>query len=281
MHSKTTLLLLKTSTFLVFIGRAYQHLFWDAPFRSLLWDEQLLKPIVQGLFGVKWHSYVTDLVIDSSIQSIIQLHGILYLLAAIAVVLIQPNSKRWMRIVLYLGGFNLVFLAFLLFKEKSYQIPQFFEHSLQFGVVFTLLYYLKRPNYSKLLFYLKVLIALTFFSHGIYALGVVYPIPSDFITMMLNITPLTETFVIDLLFLIGVLDILLAFLIFIPKLAKWVLLYAFVWGSITALARITSGLQYEISLMILHQYLFESLYRIVHGLIPLLAFLLTRNLSSS
>jgi len=276
MHSKTTLLLLKTSSFLVFTGRAYQHLFWDAPFRSFLWDEQLLKPIVQGIFGIEWSHYVTNLGMDTVIQSLIQLQGLIYLLAAIIVLLIQNNSKKWMRIVLYLGGFSLVFLSFLLFKEKSYQIPQFFEHSLQFGVVFMLLYYLKKPNYSKLLFYLKVLIALTFFSHGIYALGIFYPIPSNFITMILNIIPIKESNIVNLLFVMGVIDILIAVFIFIPKLAKWALFYAFIWGTVTALARIVSGLHYEVSLGILHQYLFETIYRIVHGLVPLLAFRLLR-----
>ena len=276
MHSKTTLLLLKISAFLVFIGRAYQHLFWDAPFRSLLWDEQILKPIVQGLFGIEWNSFVTDLGMDANIQSLIQLQGLFYLFAAIIVLLIQTNSKKWMQIVLYFGGFSLVFLSVLLFKEKSYQLPQFFEHSLQFGIVFMLLYYLKKPDYSKLLFYLKVLIALTFLSHGIYALGSFYPIPSNFITMILNIIPIKESNIVNLLFVMGVIDILIAIFIFIPKLAKWTLFYAFIWGTVTAFARIVSGLHYEFSLGILHQYLFETIYRIVHGLVPLLAFRLLR-----
>jgi len=268
-----TLVFLKISSFLVFIGRAYQHLFWDAPFRSLLWDEDLLKPIVQGLFKLEWSTYVTNLDIDNHIQTLIQLQGLFYLFAAIIVLLIKPASQKWMRIILYLGGFSLMFLTFLLFKEKSYQIPQILEHSLQFGIVFILLLYLKKPKNAEYIFFLKILIALTFVGHGIYALGIFYPIPSNFITMILNIIPIQEISIISLLKVMGIIDMIIAVLIFIPKTAKWALFYAFVWGILTAFARIVSGLHYDVSFTVLHQYLFETLYRLVHGLIPLLLYL--------
>lgn len=279
MKSKTTLLLLKTSAFLVFIGRAYQHLFWDAPFRCLLKDEHLLKPITTHLFGIDWNNYITILGRDANIQTLIKLQGFVYLIMAFVVVFIHSNSKKWMRIVLYIGGFSLVFLSFLLCKEKSYQIPQFFEHSIQFGVVFLLLFYLKNLDDLILLFYIKVLIAITFVSHGIYALGVFYPIPSNFVTMVLNTLPIKETLVVNALFVMGVMDVLVALFVFVPKLAKWILFYAFIWGTLTALARIVSGLHYEISFQILHQYLFETVYRLSHGLLPLSAYLLVKNLN--
>lgn len=281
MNSKATLLLLKSSAFLVFIGRAYQHLFWNAPFRSMLWDKKLLEPFTIHLFGIDWNSYMTHLAKDVHIQSLIQVQGFVYLFMAVVVVFIHSNSKKWMPIVLYVGGFSLVILSFLLCKEKSYQIPQFFEHSIQFGVLFLLLFYLKNPDDLKLLFYLKLLIAVTFVSHGTYALGMFYPIPSNFVTMVLNILPIKETLVVNALFVMGLIDVLIAVLIWLPKLAKWVLFYAFIWGTLTALARIVSGMHSEISFQILHQYVFETVYRLPHGLLPFSAYLLVKKRSLS
>lgn len=252
MQSKTTFLLLKISTFLVFIGRAYQLIFWGVPHSSLPWEEQLLKLIIQ-------------------------VNGFFYLFVALLVLFIQLHSKKWMKYGLYIGGFSLLFLSFLLFKEKSYQIPQFFEHSLQFGVVFTLLYYLKNSDTKKFVFYLKVLITLTFISHGIYALGLFYPIPGNFITMVLHIIPIQESQVVNFLFLMGMIDLLVAILLFVPKLSKWVVLYAFIWGILTALARMLSGLHDGFFLAIFHQYFFETVYRLVHGLVPLAVYKLLRN----
>jgi hypothetical protein len=276
MKSKSILSILKASSFLIFLGRAYQHLFWDAPFRVLLWDEKLMKPVLQSVFKIDWSIYVNSIVIDSTIQNTIRFQGIVYLLAAIISIIIKPNSKKWMFIVLYTGGFSLLLLAFLLFKDRSYQLAMFFEHSIQFGTVFTLLYILKTPRIKRVIFYFKILISLTFISHGIYALGVLYPLPSYFVTMVLTLIPVHESKVIDLLFAMGLIDILIAVLIFVPRITKWVLIYAFVWGILTALARIATGLQYDVSLSIVHQYLFESIYRLPHGLIPLTLYLLLK-----
>jgi len=268
-QSKKLLALLKASSFLIFIGRAYQHLFWDAPFRVLLWDEQLFKPIVQDVFGVNWNHFVSSTTVDSNIQYAIKTQGVFYLVAAIISLLIKVDSKRWMRIILYIGGMSLIFLAFLLFKDRGYQLTMFFEHSIQFGSVFALLYSLRKPKSKKLLFYLKVLIALTFVSHGIYAMGILYPLPSNFVAMAMTLLPIPQNSVIHALFIMGIFDLIIAVLIFIPKLAKWALLYAFIWGILTAMARVTTGLYYDLSFNAVHQYLFESIYRLAHGLIPL------------
>jgi len=52
----------------VFLGRAYQHLFWDAPFRTLLWDQEWMEGIVKGVLGMQWDDYITNISIDESIQ---------------------------------------------------------------------------------------------------------------------------------------------------------------------------------------------------------------------
>lgn len=273
MNTKTLLSFLKISSFFIFFGRAYQHLFWDAPYRSFFWDQHLLEPVINFIFDVSWQSYVTNLNTDFAIQILTRSIGILYLACAIISIIINENSKRWMRSVLKLGAVSLVFLALMITKDKFYHLIMFFEHTIQFGVPIALLYFLKHKNASLLLFYLKVFIALAFTCHGMYAIGIFYPLPGNFVTMTLNILPIQEEMAKNLLFVAGVLDFIIAIAIFIPKLSKPALLYACFWGLVTALARIFSGFHYDFSLSIIHQYLYLTIYRLPHGLIPLLVYL--------
>ncbi|SEE03982.1 hypothetical protein SAMN04487765_1190 [Tenacibaculum sp. MAR_2010_89] len=276
--NRTTLLnFLKISTFFIFSGRAYQHLFWDAPYRSVFWDQQLLEPIINFVFNTSWQSYVTNLNTDHAIQFLTKSIGGLYTVCAIISLTITETSKKWQLTILKLGAVSIVVLAMLITKNKFYHLIMFFEHAIQFGVPIALIYYLKTRNIHQLIFKLKIFIALAFTCHGMYAIGVFYPLPGNFVTMTLNILPITETSAKNLLFIAGIIDFIIAIGLFIPKVAKTMLLYACFWGFITAFARIISGLSYDVSLSIMHQYMYLVLYRIPHGLIPLLVYLYLAN----
>lgn len=274
MNQLTLQKFLKYSACFIFAGRAYQHLFWDAPFRSLFWDQNLLEPIVTFLFNNSWQAYVTNLNTDTAIQILTRSIGILYVLCAIVSLRIRKDSRKWEFNILKAGSVSLVLLALLLTKEKFYHVVMFFEHAIQFGVPIALIYFLKNENIRQLLIFLKVCIALAFTCHGMYALGVFYPLPGNFVTMSLNILPITEEMAKNLLFLAGILDIIIAVAIFIPQTTKIALLYASFWGLITAVARILSGLHYDISFSIVHQYFYLVVYRLPHGIIPLLVYLM-------
>jgi len=265
--------LLKLSVFLIFIGRAWQHLFWDAPYRTFFWDESLLKPIVEGWFGGSWTIYATSSATDTFVQSIIKVKGILYLIAAFCALRINEKNKKWTRLPILIGGIGLVILSLLLTKEKFYHIAQFFEHSIQFGLPFVLLYtYKKAYEKSRLILILKILIAVTFFSHGLYAFGA-YPVPGKFVDMVINILGCSEAFAITFLYVAGILDFILAVLLFIPKLDKYALIYAVLWGLLTAMARIVANFYWDFPLQSIHQNLHEVIYRLPHGLTPLLVLL--------
>ncbi|CAM1361736.1 hypothetical protein [Tenacibaculum xiamenense] len=276
MKNSTLLRILKISSFLIFLGRAYQHLFWDAPFRSFFWDQSLLEPIVTSVFGVSWQSYVTNLNTDHAIQFLTRFTGFLYSICAVICLIIHERSKRWMYSILKLGSVSLILLALLLTKEKFYHLIMFFEHTIQFGVPVALIYFLKNQNQETLIFYLKIFIALAFTCHGMYAIGYFYPLPGNFVTMTLNILPIQEEMAKNMLFLAGILDFVIAIAIFIPRIAKIALLYAAFWGFATAFARILSGFHYDVSFSITHQYLYLVIYRLPHGIIPLLLFFLVK-----
>ncbi len=281
MKSNQTQLLLKTCVFLIFIGRAYQHLFWDAPYRTFFWDESTLKPIIEGVFKTPWQDYVTSAKTDSVIQTIIKLNGVLYLIAAISVILIKKINRKWFRIPILIGGFSLIVLTILMTKEKFYHTAQFFEHSIQFGLPFVLLYsFSEKFNLEKFIFVLKLLIAFTFFCHGLYAFGF-YPVPGKFVDMVIQILGFSEENAITFLYIAGIIDFILAILIFIPKLQLYALWYAVIWGLLTAIARIAANFYLDFPLQSIHQNIHEVVFRIPHGLTPLLVILYGKTISYS
>ncbi|MFD0962636.1 hypothetical protein [Pseudofulvibacter geojedonensis] len=277
--NKNIILLLRISCFCVLIGRAYQFIFWDAPFRTLLWDQKLIEPLI-NLLGYSWKEYANSLRIDSLIKLSIKLNGIFFFISAFLVLFSNNKSKNWMKTIIWLSGISLIILALLQTKEKFYHLAMFFEHSIQFSLPFLLIYFTKTNNYLSFTWYLKTIIALTFTCHGLYAIGCIYPLPANFVTMSLNTLPLTETQVKYFLFIAGILDFIIAIGIFIPKLYKPILMYAIFWGSITAIARIASGLTYDVSINIFHQYLYQTIYRVPHGIAPIILLYLTIKYSS-
>lgn len=273
MSKRNILFLLKLASFFVFFGRGYEHIVWDAPFRSLLWDQDLLSPIIENIFNTNWRDYVTSLRTDSIISACIKANGVFYFICAILSLTLTENSSKLHRGILYTGVVFLVLLSLLITKSKFYHTVMFFEHSIQFATPFTMLFFSRTKKVKDLVLTLKILIALTFVSHGMYAVAIFYPLPGNFVSMTLNILPVTEDIAKQFLFAAGILDFIVAILIFIPKTAKPALIYAAAWGFLTAFARIVSGLKYGVTLDIVMQYLHTTIYRIPHGLVPLIAYM--------
>ncbi len=269
--------LLTISLVLILLGRAWQHLFWDAPYRSFFWNESILKPIIESFTTLNWTDYITSKRTDFYIQLLIQSNGILYIFAIIAIYLFNYLRKISTNILLVTGG-SLLLLALLLTKEKFYHTAQFFEHSIQFGAPFLFIYYKSNYfNFRHFIYILKILVALTFFSHGLYAFGF-YPLPGKFVDMTIQIIKCNEEQAIFLLYIAGILDFLVAILIFIPFTAKPVLLYAAIWGIITAFARVFANFNVEFIFSSLHQFGYQTIYRLPHGIFPLLLyFIIQRN----
>lgn len=269
------LYILKFCTACVFFGRAYEHIFFDAPYRSILWDEALFSPILEKVFDKEWEAYVTNISIDEEIQNFIIGIGFFYFICGIASVLLSRKNYSILKYIVGAGALSLIFLAVLQTKSNFYHLSMFFEHSIQFGSPIALLLYFKIKHKSQAyLLFLKIIIALTFLSHGLYAVGWPYPLPGNFVTMTMNILQVSEDQANVFLLIAGCIDFLVVVLIFLPKTFKWALIYAVIWGLLTAFARIISGLTYDFSAIIFHQYLFKTIYRIPHGLVPFFTYLM-------
>lgn len=264
--------ILQIAVVAVFLGRAWQYLYWDAPYRVLLWDEDWIKPIVQVIFGMQWEDYVTNLSIDKGIQVVIRLTGVFYLICALAAIFIQ-RWKPIARILLWVGAFNLVFLAALYCKDKFFHLGQFLEYTLQWSSPIFLIVLSQLQTVGRsFLFWLRVAIALTFVCHGLYAIGY-YPRPGDFLQMTIAILKINETGAMHFLQIAGLLDFMASVLIFLPgKIGKAALWYCVFWGLATTLARIVAPLELGMSIEnVMLQSLHESVYRFPHFLVPLFA----------
>ena len=267
-------MLVQVAVVAVFLGRGWQHLYWDAPYRVLLWDENWMKPIVEGVFGWKWEDYVTSLSMNGAIQNFIRFTGGFYIICAFTAVFIR-QWKRIATILLWIGSVSLFILAALYCKDKFFHLGQLLEYTLQWSSpIFFIFLYQKQTLDKQLLLAMKVAIAFTFICHGLYAVGY-YPRPGDFMQMSMSILNTDEIEAAQFLKTAGILDFIASVLLFAPgKTGKTALLYCVFWGLATTLARVWSPLMIGTSIEnVLLQSLQDSLYRFPHFLIPLATFL--------
>jgi len=261
--------LLQIATACIFLGRAWQHIVWDAPYRTLLWDEAWMSRILPLFSSISYENFISDIEIDDQIQNGIKTIGWFYIVCALVAIFIKKIPK-WLSYILWLGSFSLIFLAFLYCKEKFFQWGQFWEYSLQFGTPLFLFFLYKKNKVTKeIIFWMKIAIAITFISHGLYALNY-YPRPGNFVDMTINILGVGEETAFQFLNVAGVLDFIVAIGIFLPnKISKYALVYIVLWGLATTLARIWGHFYIDMIGDTLSQWVHESVYRFPHFLIPL------------
>ncbi len=268
--------ILKLSTFLIFLGRAYQHIVWDAPYRTFLWDESILKGSIEAIFGIAWNDYVTSLSAANTISFSIKVIGIFYLICAIITLMIKPSMKKTGKFFLLGGSMGLFILALLYCKEKFLHVGQFFEYTIQFMTpVLLYMVLFTSIEFKKIRLIALIAIALTFSCHGLYAIGY-YPRPGSFIDMTLNTLPISEPSAHAMLKIAGILDFVVAIAIFIPRISYAALVYAFVWGGLTAIARLVGHFHIAFLWNSFSQWTWEMLIRLPHGLVPLFVIIADR-----
>ena len=124
--------IIQLSAITVLLGRGWQHLYWDAPFRSVLWDENWMGWLIRASGG-QWENFITSSQADQWIQFSIQLHGVFYIFGAFVALLIHRIPRPLSKWILGTCSILLTILAALYCKEKFFSLGQFFEYSLQFS----------------------------------------------------------------------------------------------------------------------------------------------------
>ncbi|OUR96773.1 hypothetical protein A9Q84_10555 [Halobacteriovorax marinus] len=261
-HSKTLEYLLRIAAFSVLFGRGLQHIIYDVPYRVLVWDESLW----QGLFQTmdwNWSSFVTSPTVDKAIVTTGAVVGIFLILTS----LVAAFNYKKAKLALVLSSSYLVFISILYTADKFFIPAQFIEYSTQMFTPFFLVLFWKFGEKQRLVFWMRVAVALTFIGHGSYALGI-YPTPGPFIDMVIAIMNCDEPTAIVFLKIMGSLDFVAAILLFIPYADKWALGFCCTWGALTTMARISEGNVFGIThtLVSLGH---EFIIRLPHFFIPL------------
>ncbi len=248
-----------------------------------------MKPAIEALTPWTWNEYVTNLAVDATIQKWMVGIGVFYLLCAVAC-LFYEKMPRWVRWPIWLGVVGQVLLALLYMKEFFFSTGQFLEYALQFSTPVFLIYFAKYAGGTQdrsndftipawLVLAMKIATALTFACHGLYAVGY-YPRPGLFTTMVMHSLHCSEVFAVNLLLVAGWLDFAVAVGIFLPfKWSKWFLLYAAIWGLLTSFARITGNFFWDFPLESLHEWAHQMVYRLPHGLVPLVVFMIGQSIA--
>lgn len=265
-------MLFKFALLSVLLGRGIYLLLWDAPYRSVLWDEALLSGVINS-FG-SWEAWVSSPALDQGIILFTQLQGGILLLTALSLFL---PFKKLTSTTLLLSTINLALLAFAGFWNSHHQVGYFFEYALQISL--PLAYYLNlKPSFQKMVTpIVAVACALTFLGHGLYAIGY-YIRPGRFVDMVLAILPVEQASAHKLLFLAGVFDLLFFLLTLVAlmmpqkisaKLVMRFFLLASFWGFATASARWFAYVEWQMLADTLMMWGPQVLYRLVHGAAPL------------
>ena len=232
-----------------------------------------MSPIVEGIFDVSWYNYSTNLEVSFWIEKFTHFCGVLFLCSGFTVLFWKKlKSLRLKRFMLKLGITLLLVLTLLIFKSKNFRVLEIFEMLIQLSLPIALLK-LTDSNKDKVALFLKIAIALTFVAHGLYAMGIPFR-PGHFIDMTIGITGLTESSAVLFLTIAGALDVLASLLLFNKHTSRYALGYIFIWGLLTALARVVYGFSASFIFNSLHESLYATVYRLPHGLIALVVFLL-------
>lgn len=260
-------LLLRLGAVALFLGRGWQHLFWDTPYRSVLWDQSLMEPLIVRLGG-DWERYVTSLEVDQLIQSAIYILGFLLLGAGLLLVFAWPR-KKWRNLALWTGGIILLVFGIARIKEGYPHWVIALELAIQLSLPF-LLWGVTRFGFRRSWRLLcQWAVAFTFIGHGLLAADI-YPVPGHFLSMTLSILEVEETGARLFLQVMGILDFVAAALILSGSvLGRYAALYAAAWGFITAVARVWAPFALMPLGNLLHQWLPETIFRLPHGLVPL------------
>jgi hypothetical protein len=279
MMSKKSYLLLCFATFFVFCGRGIQYCYHDAPFRVLVWDEELMKPLLAHYFSISWEDWTLNPDNENKMVAFAKIIGYLFFSGAAATLLLafyntfEPkiNKKHFIlifisKLLIFSCFVNLIILYLLYFKDKSYRPTEFLEYALQWG---TPLLLLCSSFFSPKIVHtvVKVLCAAVFVSHGLYALGV-FATPVSYISMTINGLHISESNAVLFLKIAGALDILFSVGIFIPTIFHISVLYFIVWGFLTTLARLYCNWYPDMWELSIQQYFYEMLVRFPHFLIP-------------
>jgi len=270
---KLWFLALQLTVTLTFLARGWLYWRWDSPVRGIFWQEDWWTPVLDKWFNTTWDDFAYES--DAYITKGIEWTGILLMLLALAPLFLKRDQSSWkqqwwLKLPILLGCGILLIDNIGRYCESDFNVGMFIEHTLQvFAPLFLLLYPLAIRLPSTWAHICAFFASLTFIGHGLFAFGY-YPVPAKFINMTIDILRFSETFALKFLYVMGILDFIVAVTIFIPALRRLTLYYMITWGFVTAAARVVANVNSAEKYYALDPWVAETIVRTSHWLIPLI-----------
>lgn len=254
--------IIKFAFLLTLIGSALRYFLFDTPLRILFWNEAVMQPILSH-FGIQWESIANSLLFDRILVWTGKVIATYLSICALILLVQKELSKGLIQIVTIL----FIFFSLLNWMDNFFHLPYLLEQTI---FCFTGWVYLMEKEQKTSFTFIKILIALTFIGHGLYAMNI-YNIPGEFVQLTMNSTGLNEQNSIIFLKIVGIFDILFSLFLFSKnkKIIVIGLIYCILWGIITAFSRITGHFHSELGIHSLDEYWHECIIRIPNGLVPL------------
>ena len=266
--------LIRYSFYALVGGMIIKHFFSDMPYRAFLWNESLMRPLIELLPFITWSQYVSSNGVEELItpaQFILGTFLIVVLLGAF-----YFSQRKIYARLLYICGIYLFILSLFYTMYRSYQVGEFLEYFLRWTTPFLFLLLLKNEK-GFLVRIATWACSATFIGHALYAIGF-HPVPGNFVHMVITGFGFQDQAALNFLFVVGILDILAAVGIFINngyiRIAS--LAWMIIWGFLTAFARIWVNVDFQEFWSEMLLWGPEFLIRFPHFLVPTFLLLNTR-----
>ncbi len=229
-YGKINLLLLKVAAVAVMWGYGWLSLEGKIPVSAFFWNQELLG----ALLPVPWEIWITDYANSPFLTHFSTFLGILLISCGLAV-LFSRWLAGWAKWAAFTGSGIIIGIAILFGIEKIFFAVQFAEYLLQMS---SPIFWWAALRNRQMIRYMKAAAGITFAAHGLYALGA-FPRPGHFIEMTMSILNVEEAGAILFLSIAGWLDLLVAVLVWVPRVKIQVaaLAYMVFWGFLTTAAR--------------------------------------------
>ncbi|MEO0626457.1 MAG: hypothetical protein AAFY91_05680 [Bacteroidota bacterium] len=267
--------LLSWATAALFLGFAWKGLFFDFPLREFFWNEALVSDLLAS-FGIDWSWWVSAEGVNAYLPNIQLFISSAFVLGFIAVWWQNMPIRSifvWLAIV-----FNTIVLLLGL-PGHNYSFGYVLEIALRFGTPLLWLAGSRQTISVNTYFLARIFIAATFIGHGLYAMNY-YPRPYSFVNWTTAGLGISEPSAINLLFAVGILDLIAAALLLIPK-PSWSIPVAMTWllpwAFLTTLARYWANSAYEDFSYLILRWSPEVLIRVPHVLVVLAVFVAWRS----
>jgi len=269
------------------LGRAWTHFTGERPYWSLFWSEELLAAPL-GALGVSWDVFVESERVERALSGLTTALALGFVVAALRVALAAlevaragapPRARGGLRAALWaLVGLQALYVG-THWLGHSLHMPIWLEYATHVALPWLCLrvgFAPLAPRARRLarapITVTRLAITCTFVGHALYALGV-YPVPSDFVVMLMTTLGCAEGVARVLLSAAGALDLLAAAWAWTPRALvrlRWAALwYMTLWGLLTALARVLGHWDTATPSEVVWQWLPEVLLRLQHALVPL------------